>query len=168
MVVLKNLNDLFYFSLTDTYSIVTFFLLSILQFSQMAWLGFFIYNCPNSYAVTGNQTHISRVAPNSRDLLKDALPIELHDRGHLYCYLKHSQFEKMRAFRGVTTSSMICKDLNPWKLISNKWNFSLKMIQTYSSDSKFNWGGRGCIFIVSGPHCELRRSLCNSRLVSDR
>ena len=115
-----------------------FFLFSILQFSQMAWLSFFIYNCPNSYAVTGNQTHVGRVAPNSRDLLKDALPIELHDRGHLYCYLKHSQFEKMRAFRGVTTSSMICKDLNPWKLISNKWSFSLKMIQTYSSDSEFN------------------------------
>ena len=72
--------------------------LLILQFSQMAWLGFFIYNCPNSYAVTGNQTHVSRVAPNSWDLLKDALPIEQHDRGHLYCYLKHSQIEKMRAF----------------------------------------------------------------------
>ena len=43
--------------------------LLILQFSQMAWLGFFIYNCPNSYAATGNQTHIRRVAPNSRDLV---------------------------------------------------------------------------------------------------
>ena len=28
----------------------------------MAWLGFYIYNCPNSYAATGNRTHVSRVA----------------------------------------------------------------------------------------------------------
>ena len=30
-----------------------------LQLPQMAWLGFF----PNSYAATGNQTHVSSVAP---------------------------------------------------------------------------------------------------------
>ena len=47
----------------------------------MAWLDFFIYNCPNSYAATGSRTHVSRDAPNSRDHLKDTLPTELHGRG---------------------------------------------------------------------------------------
>ena len=39
---------------------------------------FFIYSCPNSNAPPGNWTHDSRNAPSLGDLLKDALPIELH------------------------------------------------------------------------------------------
>ena len=35
----------------------------------------------NSYAMIGIQTHVSRVAPNSWDLLKDALLTELPGRG---------------------------------------------------------------------------------------
>ena len=31
----------------------------------------------------GNWTHVWRIAPNSRDILKDALPTELHGRGKL-------------------------------------------------------------------------------------
>ena len=68
----------------------------ILQFSQNAWLGFLNDNCHNSFAATRNRTNISRVAPNSRDLLKGALPTELHGRGFNYeinvykqgCFLK--------------------------------------------------------------------------------
>ena len=66
--------------------------LLILQFSQMAWLGFFIYNCPNSYATTGNWTHVSRVAPNSWDLLEDTLPTELHGRmSKIKAYCENSE-----------------------------------------------------------------------------
>ena len=65
----------------------TFFLsqtsLLIQQFTQMAWLGFYIYKCPNSYAASGNRTHVSEVTLNSWDLLKDALPTELHSRGKI-------------------------------------------------------------------------------------
>ena len=36
----------------------------------------------------GKRTHLSRVAPNSRDLLKDALPTKLHVRNNLRCILE--------------------------------------------------------------------------------
>ena len=46
---------------------------------QMARLRFFPYFlCRRVFG-----THVSRVAPNSRDLLKDALPTELRGRGGL-------------------------------------------------------------------------------------
>ena len=41
--------------------------------TSMAWLRFF----PNSYATTGNQTHVSSVAPVWGTLTQDALPTEL-------------------------------------------------------------------------------------------
>ena len=54
----------------------------------MARLGFYFSLPP--YAATGIRTHISRVAPNSWDLLKDAPPTELPCRSYYsdtwYCF----------------------------------------------------------------------------------
>ena len=44
-----------------------------LELPQMAWLGF----SPNSYAVTGNQTHVSSVATLWGTSTQDALPTKL-------------------------------------------------------------------------------------------
>ena len=46
---------------------------------QMALLGFFILPL---YAATGNQTHLSLVAPPRGTLIQDALPTELPWRGY--------------------------------------------------------------------------------------
>ena len=64
-----------------------------LQFSQMPWLSFFIYNCPNSYAATRNRTHISRVAPNSRGLF-EGRPTNWATRPRLLTVLKDPTIEK--------------------------------------------------------------------------
>ena len=61
------------------------FLFPNLSFSQMEWLGIST-TIPNSYAVTGIRTHVSRVAPD-RDL-SDALLTDLHGHGLLASLVK--------------------------------------------------------------------------------
>ena len=57
----------------------------------MAWPGIFLSSTivPSSYAATGIQTHVSRVAPDWD--LTDALPTELHGRGKMLNNLKAQQ-----------------------------------------------------------------------------